>query len=161
MPIDNLAKIHFSEEENLTIHQGLDQILETLTGLTINLTAAERRKYGKVGEQNKLLINKVRAFHQNDARLESPEIDWAEFERDYQDRVHASMMLAKIKSVEQLLLNIKILRDYDNYTDALRDYQYAKYKNRFADQIGYSSKIDALKVFFPKTGKTKKTTKDL
>lgn len=158
MPIDNLAKIHFSDGDKQAIHTDLDHLLETLTNLTQNLTAAERRKYGKVGEQNKLLINKVMDFHQTQPGLDSPEVDWAEFERDYQDRVQASMMLAKIRSVEEALMNLKILRDYDNYTDSLRDYQYAKYKNRFADQVGYSTKIDALKVFFPKTGKTKKTT---
>lgn len=155
MPIDNLGKTHFSEAEIQSIHQNLDQLLDTLSSMSVNLTAEERRKYAKVGEQNKLLINKVKDYHEGQSQLQSPEVDWDEFKKDYNDRAQASAMLMKIRALETQLLNIKILRDFDNYTDSLRDYQYAKYKNRFADQIGYSRKIDELKVFFPKTGKTK------
>ena len=155
MPIDNLGKTHFSDAEIQSIHQHLDQLLDTLNNMSVNLTAEERRKYAKVGEQNKLLINKVKDYHEVQSQLQSPEVDWDEFKKDYNDRAQASAMLMKIRSLETQLLNIKILRDFDNYTDSLRDYQYAKYKNRFADQVGYSRKIDELKVFFPKTGKTK------
>ncbi|MGH2665500.1 hypothetical protein [Flavobacterium sp.] len=156
MPLDNLGKIHFSETEIQNIHQHLDALLTALSTVSVNLSAEERRRYAKVGEQNKLLINKVRDYQEGQPRLQSPEVDWEEFKKDYNDRAQASSMILKIKSLENMLLNIKILRDFDNYSDALRDYQYAKYKNRFADETGFSGKIEELKVFFPKTGKTKK-----
>lgn len=156
MPIDNLGKNHFTAAEITTINQSLNQIQSILNRMAVNLTPAERRKYATVGEQNKLLVNKVKDYHENQPQLQSPEIDWAEFEKDYTDRTEASGMLARVREMENLLLSIKILRDFDNYTDALRDYKYAQYKNNFADQMGYAAKIDALKAFFPKTGKTKK-----
>lgn len=156
MPIDNLGKNHFTAAEITTLNQSLNQIQTILNRMAINLTAAERRKYATVGEQNKLLVNKVKDYHENQPQLQSPEIDWDEFEKDYTDRTEASAMLAKIRELENQLLGIKILRDFDNYTDSLRDYKYAQYKNSFANQIGYAVKIDELKTFFPKTGKTKR-----
>lgn len=156
MPIDNLGKTHFTTAEITTINQSLNQIQSILNQMAVNLTPAERRKYATIGEQNKLLVNKVKDYHENQPQLQSPEIDWAEFEKDYTDRTEASKMLARVRELENLLLSIKILRDFDNYTDALRDYKYAQYKNSFANHTGYANKIAAMKVFFPKTGKTKK-----
>jgi hypothetical protein len=157
MPIDNLGKIHFSVKQIQDINQALDVLTKALAGMSVNLTAAEHQKYGRVKEQNKLFIDKVKNYHDNQPMLQSPEVDWKEFDRDYENRWQASQMLLKIKSIESQLINIKILGDYDNYTDALRDYQYAKYKNRFAEAMGYSKKIEDLIGFFPRTGITKKT----
>ena len=156
MPIDNLGKTHFSAQQIQDVNQALDVLTEALAGMSVNLTAAEHQKYGRVKEQNKLLIDKVKNYHDNQPILQSPEVDWEEFDRDYENRRQTSQMLLKIKSIEYQLISIKILGDYDNYTDALRDYQYAKYKNRFASQHGYERKIDDMVVFFPRTGKTKK-----
>ncbi|MCG2612255.1 hypothetical protein LZZ90_12135 [Flavobacterium sp. SM15] len=156
MPIDNLGKSHFTPAEITTLTQNLQQIRAILSRMSVNLTPAERRQYAKVGEQNKLLVNKVRDYHQSQPQLQSPEIDWNEFEKDYADRTVTGALLSQVRELERELLSIKILRDFDNYTDALRDYKYAKYKNSFANQIGYAAKIESLKVFFPKTGKTKK-----
>jgi hypothetical protein len=156
MPIDNLGTVHFSKQQIKDINEALNVLTETLVGMSVNLTAAERQKYGRVKEQNKLLIDKVKNYHDNRPHLQSPEVDWKEFDLDYENRIQASQMLLKIKSIETQLNNIKILGDYDNYTDALRDYQYAKYKNRFANESGYSKKIEDMIVFFPRTGITKK-----
>ena len=156
MPIDNLGKIHFSKQQIQDINKALTALTDTLAGMSVNLTAAEHQKYGRVKEKNKLLIDKVKNYHDNQPRLQSPEVDWKEFDLDYENRLQASQMLSKIKAIENQLINIKILGDYDNYTDALRDYQYAKYKNRFANESGYSKKIEDMIVFFPRTGITKK-----
>lgn len=159
MPIDNLGRVHFDDGQIQDINKSLNAVIQTLSEMAVNLNPTERRKYGKVGEQNKLLINKVRDYHKTQPGLRSPEIDWDEYEKDYHNRAEASQMLSKIKTIETLLMNIKIVSDYDNYTDALRDYQYSKYKNRFGDQSGFSHKVDALKIFFPKTGKSRKEKK--
>lgn len=156
MPIENLGKIHFSKQQIQDINQALTALTDSLAGMSVNLTAAEHQKYGRVKEKNKLLIDKVKNYHDNQPRLQSPEVDWKEFDLDYENRLQTSQMLLKIKAIENQLINIKILGDYDNYTDALRDYQYAKYKNRFANESGYSKKIEDMVVFFPRTGITKK-----
>jgi len=157
MPIDNLGKNHFSATQKQGIKDALAQIFELTESLAVNLTPKERSKYGKVGEKGKLLIDKVKSFQETQPDLKSPEVDWEEFENDYQDRVFASGVLSQLKSLEEIVLSIKVLRDYDNKTDALLDYQYAKYKNRFSSGTGFSNKIEEIKDFFPKTGKTKTT----
>lgn len=159
MPIDNLGKIHLNNNDSNTINQKLDELLNLILPYTTHLTPAERRKYGKVNEKNKLLINKTNDYHQSMPSLQSPEVDWVEFEKDYTDRRLAETMLQKIQSIERQVQDFKILRDYDNYTDSRRDYQFCKYKNSFANQVGYGNKIDEMKVFFPKTGKKKVVNK--
>lgn len=156
MLFDNLGKKHFTDSDFEHIHTQLDELLTTLGSYTVFLNADNRRKFAKVREQNKLLINKVKDFHESMPRLQSPDVDWEEFQKDYRNRTQASGMLHKIKSLEEMVYDIKILHDYDNYTAALRDYQYAKYMTRFADDSGYALKIEEMKGFFPKTGKTKK-----
>lgn len=155
MPIDNLGRMHFTLEQFQAAKEALLATEAAIQGLSIPLDADERKKYGKIAEQNKLVVEKVRDFQRSQPNLASPEVDWEEFERDYQDRYAAQSLLMLIRQLEAQLTDIKTLRDYDNYTDALRDYQYAKYKNRFAAG-GYSTKIEEIKQFFPKTGKFKK-----
>lgn len=156
MPIENLAKIHFESAQKQGINAALDQVFDLIKDITVNLTPKERSKYGKVGEQGKLLINKVKDFQEGQPSLACPDVDWVEFLEDYADRVFAEGVLGKLKSIESQFLSIKILRDHDNKTDALHDYKFAQYKNSLGTAPGYSNKIEALKPFFPKTGKLKK-----
>lgn len=156
MPIENLGKNHFSDAEKTQLNDAVNTILSLIGSKTYNLSPKERSKYGKVGENKKLLINKTKQFHENQPDLQSPDVNWEEFEADYKTRYFAEQTILQLQSATQMMLNIKILHDYDNYQDTLRDYRFATYKNKFGNHVGYSSKIAALKVFFPKTGKTKK-----
>lgn len=162
MPLDNFNKNHFTEEQITSLHESMDALLAIISGITVNLTPAERSKYGKVGNRSILLIENVKDYHESQPNLKSPDVDWVEFEKDYKDRKQAAGMISKVKSIHEMLLNIKILGDYDNYNASLMDYKYAQYKTRFADStgVGYESKIDELKVFFPKTGKKTKGKKE-
>ena len=159
MPIENFAKNHFTAIEKQQLNDAIATILDIVGAKTYNLTPKERSKYGKVGNQKKLLINKVKEFHDRTPDFSSPDVDWSEFEADYATRSYVESRHAQLQSAMLMLLNIKIMHDYDNHMDALRDYQHALYKNRFGNQYGYAAKIDELKVFFPKTGKKKKADK--
>jgi hypothetical protein len=156
MSIENLGKNHFESVQKQGINAALDQIFDLIKDITVNLTAEERSKYGKVGEQGKLLINKVKDFQEGQPGLASPDVDWVEFIKDYEDREFAQGVLSKLKSIETQVLSIKILRDHDNKTDALHDYKFAQYKNSLSNGLSYSIKATELKQFFPKTGKIKK-----
>lgn len=156
MPLENIAKNHFSDTEKQQLDDAINTILNIVGANTYNLSAKERSQYGKVGDQKKLLIDKVRDIQKNQPNLCSPDVDWEEFEADYQTRNYATQKLRELASVSLMLLNIRILHDRDNHLDALRDYRYAGYKNEFGNQVGYAAKIDSLKDFFPKTGKRKK-----
>jgi len=156
MPIENLARNHFSEAEKQQLDEAVQTILSIISPHTYNLNAKERSQYGKVGEQKKLLINKVRHFQQSQPNLASPDVNWEEFEADYQTRTYAENKLNQLKSALLMMLSIKILHDHDNYKDALQDYRYAAYRSKFNNQVGHLTKMDSLKGFFPKTGKKKK-----
>ena len=154
MPSENLARNHFTESQIEALDQALALVLESLTPMTVNLTPKERSKYGKVGPQKELLIDKVKDFLENQPNKASPDVDWEEFLLDYKDRKTAWQLLAKTRSIERMLMNIKILSDHDNYNAALRDYQYAQYRDRFSSGDNFATKIQEVRAFFPKTGKS-------
>lgn len=156
MPIKNIEKKHFTNEHIQLVNAALREI--TLIGIELseNLTTAERRRYGKVGEKNKLIVNMVKDYHEKQPDLQSPDVDWDEFVLDYNDRQIVEQMLLRIRNIESMLVNIKAMRDHDNLTDALRDYRFAQYKNRFGNQPDYLTKIENIKPLFSKTGKIKK-----
>ena len=90
MPFLNLNDKHFTAEEQNNIINVL-QLLETaLTPKLATLTANERITYGSVAEQNKLVINKVRDLHDSQVALSSPDVDWVEFEKDFQSRIFSA-----------------------------------------------------------------------
>lgn len=156
MPIENLVKTHFTEDQKNQINEALNQIFAVVQNHAVNLSSKERSQYGKVGEQGKLLLNKVKNFLDSNTGLESPDVDWEEFKKDYDDRTFASGVLSQLESLKIQMLSIKILRDYDNKKDALHDYKYAQYKNSLSNGGAYSNKVEKLKQFFPKTGWKKK-----
>lgn len=111
----------------------------------------ERRKYGAVNEQNKLLINKILDYRTSTPQLSSPDVDWAEFASDYEMRAFFEAMAARLHSLASQLESGKIQHDHDNYQDALDDYAYTQYKAG-ASAPGAAEKVAALKVFFNRTG---------
>lgn len=159
MPFDNLGRKHFTETQLDTLQTALQTVLDQISDMSENLSPKERSRYGKVGDQKELLIDKVRDYHESDSANSAPDVDWDAFLLDYNDRKSASQLLAITRSIEYTLMNIKILADHNNYQASLTDYQYANYRNRLATGSVFSKKIDEMKVFFPKTGKTGTTKK--
>jgi hypothetical protein len=117
------------------------------------LSEEERVKYGSINEQNKLLVNKVRAYRQNQPNMSTPDVDWDEFESDYQTRAFLESRSDRLKSVVYQMQSTKILHDYDNYQDSLNDYAYSQYK-KGAGEPGFTEKVAEIKQFFPKSGKS-------
>ena len=156
MPIRNLGQNHLQDAEILVINQALSQIKSILILHTVGLSADEKKRLCKVRELNKMLINKALDYHENSPNLQSREIDWVEFEKDYKNRTVTWNIGSQLDVLSDMVDNIKCLSDHENYTDALRDYHYTKYKNENSSDNGYETKYDAMKAFFPMTGKTKK-----
>jgi len=158
MPLDNLAKKHFTVAEKQQLDDAIKTILNIINQHAYPLNAKERSKYGKVGDNSRLFIDKVRDINNSQPNLSSPDVDWTEFEADYQTRLYASGKISQLNSALTGFLTMRILHDHDNLNDALKDYRYSGYKSRFTNHIGagHSTKAAALKQFFPKTGKKKK-----
>lgn len=147
MSFNNLDNRHFSATEKTAINTVLANLELSLADKLANLSAVERQQYGSVNEQNKLIINKVKSFHDAQPTLSSPDIDWAEFNSDFDTREYLQAAIQRLQSLIDGLGNAKILHDYDNYQAALTDYDFAKYKAS-TNAAGFQTKIAELSQFF-------------
>lgn len=152
MPINNLNNAHLTEAQMNEIKTALTTLETALSALNVTLTPEERRTYGSVNEQNKLLINKVWDYRQNSPHLSQPDLDWVEFEKDMTSRQFIENIAHRVAALDERLKNSKILHDYDNYQTALDDYAYTNYKAG-SSAPGYETKMNELKQFFPRSGK--------
>ena len=152
MPINNLNNAHLTEAQMNDIKTALSTLETALSALNVTLTPEERRTYGSVNEQNKLLINKVWDYRQNSPNLSQPDLDWAEFENDLKSRQFIENITHRVAAIVERLKNSKILHDYDSYQAALDDYAYTSYKAG-SNAAGYETKMNELKQFFPRSGK--------
>lgn len=146
----NVIQTQLSAEDKIQIDTLINQLENLLQGKLSAMTENERLVYGSVNEQNKLLINKVHDYQQQHPTMSAPEVDWEEFETDYQSRTFLETRLTTLRSIAYRMESTKILHDYDNYQDALIDYGYAQYK-KGAGESGYTEKVAELKQFFPRT----------
>lgn len=152
MPINNLNNSHLTEAQITQIHDSLTDLENALAMLTVTLTPEERQTYGSVNEQNKLFVNKVRDYRKTSPGLAVPDLDWVEFEKDYQSRELMESIQNRLGALQERIKNTKILHDYDNYQSALDDYAYTNYKAG-SQSPGYETKRAELKQFFARSGK--------
>lgn len=152
MPLPNLNNAHLTEAQMNNIQTAVAALEDALAVLTVTLTPDERKNYGSVNEQNKLLINKVWDYRQNSAHLSQPDLDWNEFENDLKSRQFIENIAHRVQAMDERLKNSKILHDYDNYQAALDDYAYTNYKAG-SNAAGYETKRNELKQFFPRSSK--------
>ena len=150
----NIIKTQFTPAERTAIKDLVAQLEAAVAGKLSALTEEERSRYGSVNEQNKLLVNKVRDFHEDTPAMSSPDVNWDEFDSDYESRVFLDSVGSRLSSVAYQMQSTKILHDYDNYQDALDDYAYSQYK-KGAGEPGYTEKVAELKQFFARTGTAK------
>lgn len=153
MPFLNQENRHFTAEETTAIQAALTTLQTVLTPKLANLTPEERQQYGSVKEQNKLIINKVKDYKENQPNLSSPDINWAEFLEDHNSRSFLQASIEQLAELMRGMENAKILHDWDNYQAALIDYKYTQYKNN-TGATGFATKETELKQFFNRTGTT-------
>ena len=140
MPINNLNNNHLTNAQVTEILNAITALENALAMLTVTLTPEERQTYGSVNEQNKLLVNKVWDFRQSSPNLSLPDLDWSEFENDYQSRQLMESIQNRLGALQERIKNTKILHDYDNFQSALEDYAYTSYKAG-SQAPGYETKM--------------------
>src|SRR5690606_12147542 len=118
-----------------------------LDGKLASLTPEERKQYGSINEQNKRIVNKVKDYHDSQPDLSSKQVDWDEFLADYDSRGVLESTIYRLQSLINGLHSAKILHDWDNFQDSLRDYDYAKYMMKI-NQPGYETKVNEIGQFF-------------
>jgi hypothetical protein len=158
MPFENLNNVHYTAAEKTAASTALTALETALTAKFRNLSPDERKKYGSINEQNKLIVNKALDYHNNQPALSSPDVDWTEFQNDYDSRTFIQAVIARLQSLQDGLDNNKILHDYDNYQAALTDYGFSQYKAG-TKVAGFETKVNEMAQFFPRTG-TATTTEE-
>lgn len=151
---NNLISIEFTLAEVQQLKAAMDTIDGILNGKVLNLTPEERQQYGSVNETNKLFVNKVRDFMEQNPQHVPQFVDMAEFEKDYQAREVCEKNSIRLSSITEKLRDTKVALDFDNYHACLVVYKYLQF---LASQNvpGMTTWEEELKQFFPRT--TKKT----
>lgn len=148
----NIIQSQITDADRTAINAALASLETTLADKTGTLTAEERLRYGSVNEQNKLVVNKARDYRQNQPAMSAPDVDWVEFEKDYQARIYLENVINRLKAIVHDLESTKIMHDYDNFQDALQDYSYSQYRHG-GGETGYAAKTGEFKQFFSKSKK--------
>ena len=159
MAINNLNNVHLTAAQQDAINDAITALELALEMLTVALTPAERKSYGSVNEQNKLLVNKVSDFRNNSPQLSDPEIDWTEFGLDYSSRLFLENAWNRIQALQERMRDAKILHDYDNYQMSLHDYGYTT-SRAGSGAAGFENKMNELKQFFVSRGNKKPPTEN-
>lgn len=156
MPFENLTNVHYTAAEKTAAQDALTSLETTLSANFRNLTPDERRKYGSINEQNKLIVNKALDYRNSQPALSSADVDWVEFQNDFDSRNFIEATVARLQNIIDGLTNNKILHDYDNYQAALTDYGYSQYKAS-TKAAGFENKVTQMAQFFNRTGTTNST----
>lgn len=144
-----------TEEEKKIIQKALNDIIGIVDSKLPDLKGSDRRYYGSINEQNKLLVNKAREVVKLNPQLAPAEVDWVEFEKDYLARHFYEDVLLLLTNITSRVESAKMMHDYDNYNDSLVLYNYIDFKRRSATP-GAESSYNALREFFSRSRKTDK-----
>lgn len=149
----NIIESQITEADRTAINASITELETALAGKTGVLSDDERKRYGSVNEQNKLVVNKAREYRQSQPALSAPDVDWTEFENEYKTRAFLETCINRLTAIVHDLESTKIMHDYDNFQDALTDYGYAQYKNG-SGEAGYDAKISEFRQFFTRLKNT-------
>ena len=144
-----------TEEEKATISKALKDIKAIVDAKLPDLNADKRRFYGSINEQNKLFVNKAREIKTINPQLVPLEVDWVEYEKDYNARMFYESTLLLANGIISRLESAKMMHDYDNYNDSLVLYRYIDFKRR-SDTPGAEASYNVLKEFFTRARQTEK-----
>ena len=159
MAITNLNNTHLTAAQVTAATTAITALETELAVVNVNLSAEERRRYGSINEQNKLMVNKTMDYHNTQPALETPHVNWAEFTKDFTSRNNLEGMITRLENLTIRLKNAKILHDYDNYQAALADYAYTNFMAG-TETPGYETKVNEMKQFFSRTTASKSPTKE-
>lgn len=148
MPFQDLINNHVPQADTDAAILLIDQLETLLQPFLRNLTPEENTTIGTISETNKGFVNKVMDYHQSQPALDSPDVDWTEYEADSNSRQVYELMALRLNALTKAMTETRRLHDHDNYQNALIDYEHAKYKDRTSPGLGYDTKVEELGQFF-------------
>ncbi|WP_299433845.1 hypothetical protein [uncultured Aquimarina sp.] len=157
MALENLISVSFTEEELTQLDGHLLGIRQILNGKTVNLTPDQRRQYGRIANQNKLIVDKAKNYMEQHPNWIPSFLDKEEFDKDYLARTQVENRVQLLENLSQQLVDTKTLLDHDNYTNALSFYRMSRYLAG-ENEPGAKPVYEDMKVLFSKATAT--TTSD-
>lgn len=127
MALENLISLSFNKQELETLDVHLKGIQEVLKGKMVNLTPDQRRQYGRIANQNKLIVNKAKTYMEQYPEWVPQFLDKEEFDKDYQAREQLEDRVNFMESISQQMVDTKTLLDHDNYSNALSFYRMMRF----------------------------------
>lgn len=158
MALENLISVAFTEEELANFDTHLTGIQNILSGKTVNLTPEQRQQYGRIANQNKLIVDKAKSYMEQHPEWVPNFLDKAEFDKDYAARSQVETRTQRLESLAQQLIDTKTLLDHDNYTNALSFYRMLRFLAG-ENEPGTKTVYEDMKLLFSKT-KNKPTEED-
>ncbi len=148
MAYQDVIQNHLTQGELDAINTKMDELWALLNPKVVNLTEQENDRYGSINEKNKGIVNKANDYNNNQPSLNSPEVDWVEYKKDYFDRSALEGIQLRLLGYARACEETKRAHDYDNYQNALTDKEYAEYKAKTGGGVLYETKAAEYKQFF-------------
>ncbi len=150
MKNSDLIQFVMTTEQKDTVIQSLKSAGSVFSAIAPNLTNEQRKEFGSVDEQNKLIIDKGRAYMAQYPALVPLFVEKDEFERDYISRGDLSEVEMILLQMLRQVTDIKILLDHDNYQDVLTFYRSVRYYAN-EEEMDAITVYNDMKQFFPRT----------
>ncbi|WP_025744019.1 hypothetical protein [Aquimarina pacifica] len=157
MALENLISISFTDQELKTLDEYLSGVQTILSGKTINLTPEQRQQYGRIANQNKLIVDKVKGHMEQHPEWIPRFLDKEEFDKDYVARKQIEDRVQLLENLSQQLIDTKTLLDHDNYTNALTFYRMMRFLAG-ENEPGAKTVYNDMKVLFSKTSSSSEET---
>jgi hypothetical protein len=123
---DKLVKDHKTE-----IESALTTMENAINPNTPVNSTEERTLYGRgSGGANKLMVDDVKTLSLTQPQLNSPLIDWTEFNTDNAAGIALGQWIDRLKAMVYKLESAKMMHEYDNYMDAIDQYSHLDYLSR-------------------------------
>jgi hypothetical protein len=147
MSFENLNSKHFMVNEMQAIAKMIITLESKLAPKFIKTASEERDKCASMDEQNMKFINNVEDYRSSQPHLCSPNVDWEEFQANFNSSSFLELVIARLQHMAEGLSANKIIHDSKNYQAALADYEYSESKAcRYVE--GFEEKADDLARFF-------------
>lgn len=148
MPIVNLSSVTFTDAEKAKMDAAIADQKTVMNGKSTNLSEKERKLYGSINEENKLVVQKIFQYLVSNPEILPSHVDKAELESDYSSRNNLEVWEDTTKITLTNIENTKILLDYDVFQACMSIYRNVRYLAK-EDVPGMAAIYNDLKQFFP------------
>ncbi len=159
MALENLISLSFDQEELTNLDTHITGIRNILRAKMVNLTPDERKQYGRIANQNKLLVDKAKIYMEQHPQFIPNFLDKEEFDRDYAARQQLEERAKLLENIVQQLIDTKTLLDHDNYNNTLSFYRMVRYLAS-ENEVGAKAVYEDMKTLFKNTSSTSSTKQE-